>query len=105
MTIIAKGTEVNGSISVEGNIRVDGTVRGDIHATDAIEIGKTGEVFGTTLQAKSAIIHGRVEGNLTAPQHVTLGGKARLLGDLKTSNLVVEEGAIFHGMSSMVETP
>ena len=103
MTIIAKGTEMNGSLTVDGNIRIDGMVRGDITATDSVEVGKTGVVVGTTIQSKSALVHGRVEGHLVAPQHVTLGSKATLLGDLQTRSLVIEEGAVFHGTSTMME--
>ena len=103
MTIIAKGTELSGSLSIEGNIRIDGTVRGDITATDGVEVGKTGFVVGTTINAKTAVIHGRVEGHLISPQHITLGSKATLLGDLKTGSLVIEEGAVFHGSSSMMD--
>lgn len=103
MTIIAKGTELKGSLSVDGNIRIDGTVHGDITATDSVEIGKTGIVISTTIMSKSAIIHGRVEGHLVAPQHVTIGAKATLLGDLQTKSLVIEEGAVFHGTSTMMD--
>lgn len=103
MTIIAKGTEVSGALIIDGNIRIDGVIRGDITATDGVEVGKTGVVVGTTIQSKTAIIYGRVEGHLIAPQHITLGGKAKLLGDIKTGNLVIEEGAIFHGNSTMMK--
>jgi cytoskeletal protein CcmA (bactofilin family) len=44
-----------------------------------------------------------VEGHLIAGQHITLGGKAKLLGDIKTGNLIIEEGAIFHGNSIMMK--
>lgn len=104
MTIIAKGTELSGSLSVDGNIRIDGTVRGDITSTDSVEVGKTGMVMGATIQSKIAVIHGRVEGHIVAPQHITLGSKATLLGDLKTGSLVIEEGAVFHGNSTMMES-
>lgn len=103
MTIIAKGAEIIGSITVEGNIRIDGTIRGDVRATEAVEVGKTGIIVGSTVQSKTAVVHGRVEAHLIAPQHATIGGKAVLLGDLRTGSLVVEEGAVFHGMSSMMD--
>jgi cytoskeletal protein CcmA (bactofilin family) len=103
VTIIAKDAEVNGTVTVEGNIRIDGTVRGDIKATEGLEVGKTGIVIGTTVQSKTAIIHGRMEAHLTAPQQVTLGAKAVLVGDLRTGKLIIEEGAVFHGMSNMMD--
>lgn len=101
MTIIAKGTEVNGSVDVEGNIRVDGTVNGDVKATEGVEIGKSGRIVGSTIESKTAIINGYVESNLTVSQHVLLGSKSTFVGDLKTKSLVIEEGAVFHGNSAM----
>ena len=103
MTIIAKGTELNGSVDVEGNIRVDGAVNGDVKATDGVEVGKSGRIVGSSIESKTAVIHGYVESQLIVSQHVLLGGKSILVGDLKTKSLVIEEGAVFHGNSSMSE--
>lgn len=103
MTIIAKGAEVNGSMDVEGNIRVDGTVNGDVKATDSVEVGKSGRIVGTFIESKNAVVHGYVESRLIVSQQVLLGGKSTLVGDLKTKSLVIEEGAVFHGNSSMSE--
>jgi cytoskeletal protein CcmA (bactofilin family) len=101
MTIIAKGTEVNGGMDIEGNIRIDGTVNGDLKATDGVEVGKTGRIVGSTIDAKTAVIHGYVEGQLNVSNHVLLGSKSTLIGDLKTRSLVIEEGAVFQGNSAM----
>lgn len=104
MTIIAKGTEVNGSVDVEGNIRVDGTVNGDVKATDGVEVGKSGRIVGSAIESKTAIVNGYVESNLTVSQHVLLGSKSTFVGDLKTKSLVIEEGAVFHGNSAMSDS-
>ncbi|MEE2708194.1 MAG: polymer-forming cytoskeletal protein [Gemmatimonadota bacterium] len=104
MTIIAKGSVFTGSFSSEGNVRIDGTIRGDVTTTDSLEVGKTGLVVGSTINAKTVVVHGRVEGHLIAPQHITLGGKATLVGDLKTGSLIIEEGAVFHGTASMMDS-
>ncbi len=101
MTIIAKGTEINGGLTIEGNVRIDGDVNGDLTATGGLEVGKTGRIRASSIDAKTAIIHGHVEGKVTALQHVVLGSKSTLKGDLQTKSLVIEEGAVFHGNSTM----
>ncbi len=103
MTIIAQGTELNGSVDVEGSIRVDGTVNGDVKATECIEVGKSGRVVGSAIESKTAIINGYVEGRLTVSSQVHLGSKSTFLSDLKTKSLVIEEGAVFHGNAAMSE--
>ena len=105
MTIIAKGAEVNGSMDVEGNVRVDGTVYGDVRATEGVEVGKSGRIVGSAIESKSAVIHGYVESQVIVSQHILLGGKSTLVGDLKTKTLVIEEGAVFHGYSAMADEP
>ena len=105
MTIIAKGAEMNGSMDVEGNVRVDGTVHGDVRATEGVEVGKTGRIVGSSIESKTAVIHGYVESHLIVSQHILLGGKSTLVGDLNTKTLVIEEGAVFHGNSAMMDEP
>lgn len=105
MTIIAKGAEVNGSMDVEGNVRVDGIVHGDVKATEGVEVGKSGRIVGSAIESKTAVIHGYVESHLIVSQHILLGGKSTLVGDLKTKTLVIEEGAVFHGNSAMADEP
>lgn len=105
MTIIAKGAEVNGSMDVEGNVRVDGTVHGDVRATEGLEVGKSGRIVGSAIESKSAVIHGYVESHVIVSQHILLGGKSTLVGDLNTKTLVIEEGAVFHGNSAMMDEP
>ncbi len=105
MTIIAKGAEMNGSMDVEGNVRVDGTVHGDVKATEGVEVGKSGRIVGSVIESKTAVIHGYVESHLIVSQHILLGGKSILVGDLKTKTLVIEEGAVFHGNSAMADEP
>ncbi|MXZ74638.1 MAG: hypothetical protein F4207_03540 [Gemmatimonadetes bacterium] len=105
MTIIAKGAEMNGSMDVEGNVRVDGTVHGDVKATEGVEVGKTGRIVGSSIESKTAVIHGYVESHLIVSQHILLGGKSTLVGDLNTKTLVIEEGAVFHGNSAMMDEP
>ena len=104
MTIIAKGTEVSGTLKIEGNIRIDGTVHGNVIATQGLEVGKSGRIIGESIDSKTAVIHGYVEGLLKVAERVVLGSKAALVGDLKTKSLVIEEGAVFHGNSAVSET-
>ncbi len=101
-TIIGKGTVVQGDMRVQNSLRVDGTVNGNITATDTVVIGKDGEVEGH-IQAKHTFLAGRVRGNIIAQGKVSLETKAMVLGDIRASRLVVEEGAVFNGRCTMKE--
>ena len=49
------------------------------------------------------LIDGYVEGNVTAIEGIELLNKSKVIGDLTTNILSINEGAIFKGKSLMVE--
>lgn len=99
-TIIGVGAECNGDFSASGVIRIDGTINGNVVVTDAVIVGATGCVNGN-IEAKKVIIGGEIYGNLNVPDKVELTSTARLIGDITTNSLVIDEKAIFQGSCNM----
>jgi cytoskeletal protein CcmA (bactofilin family) len=99
-TMIGEGTVFEGKIVVPHSIRIDGTMKGKMETTETLTVGNTG-VIEADIVAKSAIIAGRVVGNLSVEDRVELEAQASLVGDLKTRDLIINEGATFHGNCSM----
>lgn len=99
-TIIGKDSKIEGSIEVDGGLRVDGTVKGKISATDTLSVGESG-MIEAEVDVKIAVISGKVMGNILAHEKIELQSKATVDGDITTKNLIVEEGAIFHGSCNM----
>ena len=81
-------------------MRIDGKVKGELTSSETITIGSGGSVEGD-ITAKDVILGGRVIGKLSASGKTVLERSSRLTGDLKTTRLVVEEGAVFNGNSDM----
>ena len=101
-TIIGKGTNIEGTVSIEGATRIDGNVTGKLVSNDVITVGSTG-IVKAEIRAKAIIVGGRVEGNLIASEKVELQAKSELIGDITSRSLLVEHGAVFHGSSKMKE--
>ncbi|KPL02416.1 MAG: hypothetical protein AMJ90_05945 [candidate division Zixibacteria bacterium SM23_73_2] len=101
-TIIGKGTTFDGNLMIQGGLRIDGTVKGKVSGADTISIGEDGKVEAD-LDAKVIIVGGKVMGNIAAKEKVELQSNSIINGDLTTRNLVVEEGAVFHGKCNMKE--
>lgn len=99
-TIIGKDSIVEGTIEVQGGLRVDGIVRGRISVTESISVGDSGRVEAD-LTVKIAVVGGKVVGNVLAEDRIELQSKAVVEGDITTKNLIVEEGAVFHGRCNM----
>lgn len=101
-TIIGKGTRLEGIIEVDGGIRIDGQVKGKISCTDTLSVGSEG-IVEADLEAKHAIIEGKVNGNIVATEKLELHNTSVVIGEFTTKRLMVEEGALFHGMCNMRE--
>jgi cytoskeletal protein CcmA (bactofilin family) len=102
-TIIGKGSVIEGTIQVQGGIRIDGMVKGKISSTESLTIGEDG-VVEADLSTKVAVIGGNVIGNVIAPEKIELQSKAKVEGEITTKNLIIEEGAVFHGNCHMKNT-
>jgi cytoskeletal protein CcmA (bactofilin family) len=101
-TIIGKDTIVTGTLDVKGALRVDGTVKGKLICSDCVTIGATGTVEAE-IQSNTAIVAGKLVGNIHAADKIELQAKCEMEGDLKTKSLVIEQGALFCGACNMKE--
>ncbi|GBD93052.1 polymer-forming cytoskeletal [bacterium BMS3Abin05] len=99
-TIIGKGTTFEGTINVQNSVRVDGFFKGNIKSTESIVIGKDGEIEGE-VEVKNALIGGKISGKLIASGRVTLENTSKFLGELKTTRLIINEGAVYNGSCEM----
>ncbi|MDZ7315800.1 MAG: polymer-forming cytoskeletal protein [candidate division KSB1 bacterium] len=101
-TILGKGSEFEGKIKVGHTMRVDGKVVGDIITTDMLIVGKDGYIQGN-ISAKNLVVGGKINGTAEVKEKIVLESNAEFHGDMKTSRLVIDEGAIFDGRCSMKE--
>jgi len=101
-TIIGKGSSFEGILKVQSTLRVDGLLKGTVTTSESLVIGKEGAVNGD-ITVRNAIIGGKVKGKLVASGKVVLEANSEFSGELKTSKLVIDEGAIFDGNCTMDE--
>ena len=100
MTLLGAGTSFEGKIDVPHEFSVHGTFTGEINCKGQVIIGGKGFVKADII-AKTAIISGRVEGNITCSGSVELEENSTLLGNINAKELIINKGASFHGNSSM----
>jgi len=85
-----------GRFLVKGNMRIDGTVAGRVLLVDQLEIGPKARVK-TSISATSVVVEGLVIGNISASRRILLLSTARVLGDLKTPELIIQDGVVLEG--------
>jgi len=95
-----KGCKISGKLFFEGPTRVDGQVDGEIGGNDVVTIGETA-VVTAQVKATSVVIAGKVSGDITATKRIEIRPSAKVMGNLVTPILVVQEGAIFEGHCTM----
>jgi len=98
--ILGRGTEFQGKLSFEGMVRLDGKFKGEIISNDTLIIGKNA-VVEAEIQVSTVLISGQVRGNVFARQKIELRTPGKLYGNIKTPNLILEEGVIFEGNCQM----
>lgn len=103
-TVISKDAVFEGKISSKDSVHIDGKLLGDVSSDATIELGSTGIVEGN-VAATHVITAGNIRGSVTAKDKVELKGQSRLVGDLVTTRLVIEDGAQFEGMCKMGAKP
>ena len=95
-TVLDKGTQVNGKLSFSAPTRIEGRLRGEVRATDLLEVAACGVVHGS-IWAKTLIIAGEVRGQVLGADRVEIQTGARVFGLIETRALVIAEGAMFEG--------
>ena len=103
-TLITQGITVKGTIKGEGVVQVEGVVEGEFHMVGAVIVADTGVVCGP-ITADVVRVAGKVEGNVTAREHMRLEQSGSLIGDVATASLVVEDGGCLNGRSTMLKSP
>jgi len=99
-TTIGFGALLEGSLKAAHNIRVDGNIKGKIVTDGVLIVGTTG-ILEAEIDVNSTVIGGKVVGQLNAREKIELEQNASVIGELKTKDLIINEGAVFQGSCSM----
>lgn len=102
ITTISRETTITGTLDVKGPLIVDGVIKGKILCNDSVTVGPNGNVEAE-IEADTAIIAGRMKGNINSTGKIELQAKCEMEGDLRTKSLIIEQGAVFCGACNMKE--
>ncbi len=95
-TVIGGKSSFEGRFAVKGNLRIDGTFEGTVLQVDQLQIGPEGRVK-SDISASSVVVEGIVIGNITASIRILLLSTARVLGNIKTPELIIQDGVVLEG--------
>lgn len=100
INLISNGTDITGDIKSTGDMRIDGSLSGNLITKGKVVIGTTGKVKGEVV-CKNSEVSGVIEGKITVNQLLILKASSKIFGDIATSKLSIEPGAVFSGNCKM----
>jgi cytoskeletal protein CcmA (bactofilin family) len=103
INLISNGTDITGDIKSGGDTRIDGSLKGNLNTKGKVVIGQTGKVKGEII-CKNSEVSGVIEGKISVSQLLILKASSKITGDITTSKLSIEPGAIFSGNCKMSDT-
>lgn len=100
---IGKSVVIRGELTGNEDLYLDGEIEGNINLRDhKLVIGPNGKIKAS-ITARDIVLHGRVEGNVSATERVELKKACTLVGDVSTQRIVIEDGAYFKGSIDIKE--
>jgi cytoskeletal protein CcmA (bactofilin family) len=101
---VGAGTVLTGETSFQAMLRVDGHLTGRVSSENGtLVIGTTGRVDANIIVA-AAVVNGTVNGDIVTSERVELGRTARVVGNIQSPRLMIEDGAMFEGSCSMLKS-
>lgn len=102
--MIGKSVVLKGQIISREDIYIDGEVEGTVELPEhRLTVGPNGKVHAG-VKAREIVVLGSINGNVEAADKIDIRKDARLVGDIKTARIVIEDGAYFKGSIDITKT-
>ena len=100
---IGKAVKIVGQIFSKEDLYVDGDVEGTVELLEhKLTIGPNGTVHAG-VKAREVVALGTIQGNVEAAEKIEIRKDAKLVGDIKTARIIIEDGAYFKGSIDIVK--
>jgi cytoskeletal protein CcmA (bactofilin family) len=95
--MVGKAVVVKGEIHSREDLYIDGEIQGTVELMESkLTIGPNGRIQAS-VRAREVVVFGNVQGNVEALEKIDIRKDAKLVGDIRTARIVIEDGAYFKG--------
>ena len=99
---IGKSVIIKGQILSREDLYLDGEMEGTVEVPDhRLTIGPHAKL-AAGIRAREVVVLGSVNGNVEATEKIDIRKDAKLVGDIKTGGIIIEDGAYFKGSIDIV---
>src|SRR5579871_1528813 len=100
---IGKAVKIVGQIYSKEELYVDGDLEGTLEALEnKLTVGRNGTVHAS-VKAREVVVMGTIQGNVEAAEKIEIRKDAKLVGDIRTARIIIEDGAYFKGSIDIVK--
>jgi cytoskeletal protein CcmA (bactofilin family) len=100
---VGKAVKIVGQIYSKEDLYVDGEIEGTVEALEhKLTIGPHGTVHAG-IKAREVVALGNITGNVEASDKIEIHKEAKLVGDIRTARIIIEDGAYFKGSIDIVK--
>jgi cytoskeletal protein CcmA (bactofilin family) len=93
---------IKGQIFSREDLTIDGEIDGSVELHEhRLTVGPNGKLQAG-VKAREVVVLGTIHGNVEASDKIDIRKDARLVGDIKTARIVIEDGAYFKGSIDIV---
>lgn len=101
-TTLGAQTVFRGTLRFRDSLKILGRCEGRIESPGFLIIGKGAEVFAE-IKVGSLIVAGTVKGNVEALGQTEITSTGKIIGNLRTAQLRIEDGTVFEGKVEMLK--
>ena len=94
--VIGVNSFFSGTFIVNGSLRIDGRFEGKFLQAEQLYIGSSGKIK-TNISTVSLVVEGLIIGNINATGRILLMPTAKVYGDIKTPELIIQNGVVLEG--------
>ena len=101
--MVGKAVVVKGEIHSREDLYIDGEIQGTVELLESkLTIGPNGRIQAS-VRAREVVVFGSVQGNVDATEKIDIRKDAKLVGDIRTARIVIEDGAYFKGSIDIIK--
>jgi len=100
-TVLGPETVFRGTLRFRDSLKILGRCEGRIESSGFLVIGKGAEVLAE-IKVGSLVVSGTVKGNVEALVQTEISATGKIIGNLRTAQLRIEDGTVFEGKVEML---
>ena len=102
VSVIAPGTEINGTVKGQDTLRISGYLKGNISCKRMVWLDRSGRVDGDII-AERVINEGEIHGNIDATGKVEIRSYGSMIGNISAAKIIVGQGCLFDGKARILQ--